>query len=521
MQREDISQLSASLAKFDNLRRVAQQLAWKLAETGQTISLAEADQALASMQPRIELAERGSLIQLLLKMGIMISDGRSLRFWHQTFQEYFFAATVIQRWRGAQSQLPRPPRWVSALLENPHQQSSLLCTICHLHDKELSYIIRVGLKTNPNLALIWIDDLQSELWAQDIVEQLLKLISRQALKGVKFSRVYANGILDFLWSSFKIVSLIFITTYVSCHIVPDSMEVSSLTDLLRKLLGDFLMTAVPLGFMYWRNSAIRSTKDRLLMLLTAMIGLHDNRLKATVADLCRLIENSRMARTEIKALASAVVKCNEENNPFLLICQDDRLYINIQALAYVQDPRLLSFLEAIIRGDNVYSIAAVRAMTVRATRYPEEKKRICATMEQTWGDKSKDWRIHTAARKLLVSSGYSVNGALLVVLHAIGWISWVSLLIAVSLEVNGIALKLKFNWLPSILSAIVMRGINKKNAKNIIGYFGSDGYSARFWNWMSYIFLPAIILRALAEKRIQRNATGLPSEAYPKSELPR
>lgn len=65
-----------------------------------------------------------------------------------------------------------------------------------------------------------------------------------------------------------------------------------------------------------------------------------------------------------------------------------------------------------------------------------------------------------------------------------------------------------------LVATAVSRDASKRGAKNIVGYFGADGYGLGFWRSSSALVSPMALLYYLVRNRIQRNSLGIPAHLY-------
>lgn len=520
----------AEILSLDRLRDALDRLAQAFQTSGQVLPLAEARRAVeaeASGDPD----EARQILDDLCRRGLLTTDGRTLRFWHQTLQEYFYAGSIVRRWRGSKKQIGWMPWWLRRLVAKPEEEEALDFMAAHLRDEEAEAALRQALRVNPALAISWADDLSLEGRATQAMELFPATIGRFTLTGRRYKWLGKNResiVENLIGLSIPLMIVgIVLVTWLSGELsralgmtLPDSDAVLYLCLIAGILVGlSPLLDALPRGL----------SAEKLESVLGAIPEIRDPPLRKALGSLAGEISRSSMTQRDIQALAQSVSRMEAVNVDELIksLRGSEASYATVRLIGRLDSPLARPLLKELLRLNNFRSRAALEALALRANRLRDERQEIKDLFLAVWRNDALDFQIRRIARKLLMHAGeipggrrfifqYHTLRILKIVIIGIGLVlTEVGLVAAAHSLFKGSDPFNLFLVLLLGLTALIWWDARRIGVREIGGLSMVDG-SASPWNWAALCFSSGSLLvpvYVLTRPLIRRNAAPVDWDA--------
>ncbi len=500
---------SESVLSLDRLRTALDRLAQATQATGQVLSLSEARHAVeidTSCQP----AEAQQILGDLCERGFLTTDGQNLRFWHQTIQEYFYAGSIVRRWRGSKKRIGRMPRWLRRLAVRPEEEEALSFMVAHLGDGEVEGALRSGLRGNPALAISWADDLSLEGRAVQATERFTARVHRFALAACQYSW-FGKGRGEILVNLGLVCSfLLMFPLLVSLQSVLVFMGVEA------KFAARLLL---PWGFAAecfllldtWRRRPL----EKLESILGRILEIRDPTLHKAFGALAQEISQLRLIRRDIRALAQGVSRMDAVNGEDLIkwLRTSHSPYTMTQLIGHLDTPFAVPLFAELLKLNNCLSLAALDALVARANRLRNERQEVKDLLWEVWKNGEMDNLIRQRARKLLLRAGEQPGGRGDQVRYFI-LRSLQALTVAFCLAIIAVSLPTKILLVLAVgISALVWWDARKIGARKIPGHPRLDEAP---WEWaLGTLVLPFLMIPKylLNHQRIRQEATPVDWDA--------
>ncbi len=396
-----------ALSLEDRLRGALDRLAEASQTSGQILSLAEARSAVTGDQSDRD-EEALKTLAVLCEWGILATDGQNLRFWHQSLQEYFYAGSIVRRWRGSKKQVGRMPWWLRRLAAKPEEEEALGFMVAHLSDEEAENVLHSGLRANPALALSWADDLRLGGRAGAATERFPERVRRFALAACKYSGFGISNQALLTWLGLlSFVETVLISFAVT--VLLDFAEIKSTDTIVIPLWAATFACFLFLNIWHYPPVA------KLEVMLGVIPGMRDISLRNALTTLAQEISRPRFFRDPaLRALAHDISTTGtvDVDDTYLLkwLRNSNVLDATTRLTGLLDTPIVAPLLKEFLKLNNFLSLAALEALATRANRLRNERHEIRNIFWETWGNKKMDLRIRLLARKFLVQAGEHPGG---------------------------------------------------------------------------------------------------------------
>lgn len=492
----------ADVLGLDQLRSALELLAQAFQASGQVLPLADARTAVAAGGALGDTEEVARIIEELCERGLLATDGKNLRFWHQTIQEYFYAGSIVLRWRGSGKQVGRIPWPLRRLFAKPDEEEALSFMVAHLRAEEADAALRYGLPVNPALAISWADDLSLEGRAAPATNLFPTRMRRFASAVCRYSRLGSDrrlilpllGLLSLLWP--LLLRELALNVSVGPYGPKSPME--------EYILGILLACVASVGYLLFLDASLRfSSVKKLEAALGAVPQSRDPSLRRSLCSLFLDVSQSRLVRRDLRSLARSVSEIEAITGQGLieLLRASDSLYVTTRLLGHLETPLAVPLLGELLKLNNAFSLAALQALSTRADRLRDERQAIKTLFSEAWKNSHLDWNVRRLARKSLLRLGERPydRGILaryfsLRILRALALLAGSCLAICLGIGIGvplivlaaeefkvwrplvGLALALQL-WLP----ILIWWDARRIGARNISGYWGFDGFAPHHW----------------------------------------
>lgn len=509
-------------------KEILQNLAVFLQITGQSVLLDDIRRYLSTEK---ELGNGlDHILTLMCQRGFLVLDGVYIRFWHSAMQEYFFAASVAEEWRGSNREVGPPARKIAALFRDPQNQDALTYLSVHLSANEMIRAVDLAFQVNPPLAASLIDDLSVTDRSSAPVVHFIQRFDRIAHALKRYSRLYVSS----WWETAALLQIA--AAAVGIFVIGEHKPPQAFFSIIQCMML-FLPFSIA-ALVYGRWSGIYLAKDRLPAVFSAITFAHNPWLKLQLTHIVQKISQSRLARSDVKRMARAVGSSQIQHDPRALLMDDGSLYISIITLGYIRQHDVTDILDSIVKMNNAYSIAAVDALTLRLRRFPDEKERIIHIFSECWRSGLLDLDINLKIKKGLVLAGKTIDKPSKLTLQRLllaGQLAGASLAVFVGIigSLAGALFIVKSGLLLLLLClgfwmipVWVLRDARRLGAGNIQGYFGYDGHTPRYYSFMCIVFVFGYFAHYIVtRRRIARNAkrvdwASISSKGLPSAPLP-
>lgn len=337
----------------DQIHTILSNLADQIQHTGQALPFQEAILSIFQ-HSSLTTQEIERIVNNLCERGILTTDSYYIRFWHHTIQEYFYAGTLVARWRNSGKPLKKPPRWLRRVIRESKEEDALIYMIAHLDNEELEQLLPVTSKENPGLVMLWADDLMAENRCVETVLQSFTIFRENLLAVAK--RYWGPSTI--LFCIFRLLGGI------------DSEDLIYIS-----FVG--LLTVLTTLF-YYRE------KGKWEAFWGTTLNIQNDKLRSRLVSLTLEISELRSARNDIKHLVLSINRVEMATDIVSLVKISSCRYISIRTLGYVRNPMILPLCEYLLKYNNIYSYAALQALTLRTNRFSEEKETVTKLAWNIW-----------------------------------------------------------------------------------------------------------------------------------------
>jgi len=514
----------AELLSLDLLYGALERLACEFQSVGQVLPLADAERALEA-NSRLGADEARKILSDLCERGLLATDGQTLRFWHQTLQEYFYAGSIVRRWRGARKQIGRMPRSLRKLVAKTDEEEALNFLVAHLRrPEEVETALRQTLRVNPALAISWADDLSLEGRATSATQQFPARVRRFALAARRYTRAGDRYwetliVLGVLVPFLVLIALGFLVQHIEA---PLRFSLGLSKGEIQTILRLCSFTGILFALVPFLDALVRCpSPQKLEKVFGAIPEICDPFLHQELSAVAREVSTSFLARADLRALALSVSEMESVNGRELVrrLQTSNAPFMTARLIGYMDSPVAVPLLRELLQLNNFLSRAALEALALRAARLRDERQAVTKIFWETWRNNHLDWRIRFAARRFLSRAGETPDGRWRLVGYFLGTslrdlllgVAWV----AVKFEILGVASNLKMPTLVLSLyfafllaeAAFVGWDAHKIGARKLWGFHGhSNGLPRDFsFNciWFSGGFIPYYLLN---RRRIKRDS---------------
>jgi hypothetical protein len=377
-------------------RQRLEQVLMQLAETSGawsvTIDRRAAVALLRQELPDLGEEEAQAILAELCLRGFLAESGGILRFWHQTLQEYFFAASTLARWRGTRPRLPdKPPMTIRRRLREPANEDALAFAAALLADEEAEAAFRVAFAANPRLALRWADDLGLEGRAPAVQWALIERMGRLATR----VRWLAEGGIGLAWR--LVLSVVLCLEVLVAGIAfgalvfwlngDDIPEAGTWQSLL--LVSAITLVLPGIGWLSFK--AIRaswgatSAQIRLQNLLVAIPAVRFLSLREALRQVAGRLAATFWIGRQLREAASAATGLagTDEQELVRQLCHRPRKAA-ISQLGKVPNRAALRVLQHLIAYRNRFTEPALEALSDRARFFSAERPSIDRSLTEAW-----------------------------------------------------------------------------------------------------------------------------------------
>jgi hypothetical protein len=480
--------------------------------SGQVLPLAEARKSVEASSPG-HSEEARQILADLCERGLLATDGQNLRFWHQTIQEYFYAGSVVRRWRESKKQVGRMPWWLRRLAAKAEEEEALSFMVAHLSEEEAESALRRGLRVNPALAISWADDLSLEGRAVPATESFPARFRRFALAARRYSR----------WGLDSRASILM---YMGCLGPFLGLMIAALLASLvfRNFDAEFTSFYFPacgllLGLLPVLDVLLYCPSVRELeSALGAIPEIRDPSLRKALSASAQEISHSRLARQDIRVLARAISVMEHINGEELirLLRTSDEPYATTRLIGHLDTRFAIPLLEELSKLNNFLSLAALEALALRANRFRHERTRIKELLWRVWGAHELDGLIRRRARQFLLRAGEHPGGrGYLLRYFVLRFLKALAVMIGLYTVFDRPPLAVAFLCLLGV-STLVWWDARRIGARSIRG-LGLPRYaSGEPWLWatgsllLAHVLVPLYVLN---RQRIRRDAAPVDWDA--------